>query len=80
WKTPWPNFLTLRQKRGTYLPPEIPATALRPFRIAVRSPNWLGDACMAIEAARAFKTGRPDARLAILAPAKLAGLWRKVPE
>jgi len=78
WKMPHPNFLTATQKRGHYLPPEVPA--LRPFRIVVRSPNWLGDAVMAIPAARAFKTGRPDARLAVLAPEKLAALWSAVPE
>ena len=80
WKTPHPNFLTATQKRGTWLPPGQDSAKLRPFRIVVRSPNWLGDAVMSIRAARAFKLGRPDARLAILAPAKLAALWKSVPE
>ena len=78
WKMPWPNFLTASARRGTFVPPE--AKNLRPFRIVLRSPNWLGDAVMGIQAARSFKTGRPDARLSVLAPAKLAGLWRMVPE
>jgi len=78
WKTPTPNFLTATAKRGVFLPEGGPAP--RPFRIVVRSPNWLGDAVMSIQAARAFKLGRPDARLAILAPEKLAGLWKRVPE
>ncbi|MEI6279303.1 MAG: lipopolysaccharide heptosyltransferase II [Verrucomicrobiae bacterium] len=78
WKTPWPNFLTASAKRGTFIPPAAPP--LRPFRIVLRSPNWLGDAVMCLQAARAFKTGRPDVRLAVLAPVKLAGLWRRVPE
>lgn len=78
WKTPWPNFLTNRAKRGVFVPPgqQVP----KPFRIVVRSSNWLGDAVMSLRTARAFKLGRPDAHLAVLAPAKLAGLWRRVPE
>jgi len=78
WKIPHPNFLTATQKRGTHVPVD-PAT-LRPFRIVVRSPNWLGDAVMSIPAARAFKLGRPDARLAVLAPEKLCDLWKSVSE
>jgi heptosyltransferase II len=78
WKTPHPNFLTVNQKRGTYLPPDRPAASLAPFRIVARSPNWLGDAVMAIPAVRAFKLGRPDARLTVATPAKLAELWRRV--
>ena len=78
WKMPWPNFLTATAKRGTFIPPG--AEPLQPFRIVLRSPNWLGDAVMCIEAARAFKASRPDVRLSVLAPAKLAGLWQKIPE
>jgi len=76
WKTPLPNFLTARAKRGIHLPETEPEPS--PFRIVVRSPNWLGDAVMSIPAVRAFKLGRPDARVTVLAPAKLAGLWRRV--
>ena len=78
WKTPWPNFLTATAKRGTFLLPD--ARPLKPFRIVLRSPNWLGDAVMCLGAARAFKTSRPDVLLSVLAPAKLAGLWKKIPE
>ena len=78
WKIPWPNFLASTARRGVFLPPG--PQALRPFRIVVRSSNWLGDAVMSLQAARAFKHGRPDARLTVLAPAKLAGLWQRVPE
>lgn len=79
WKTPWPNFLTATAKRGTFLPSGDKA-ALKPFRIVLRSPNWLGDAVMCLQAARAFKTSRPDVHLAVLAPEKLTGLWQAVPE
>ena len=76
WKTPAPNFLINGAKRGTYLPDG--ATSVNPFRIVARSPNWLGDAVMSVDAVRAFKYGRPDAHLTVLAPSKLAGFWRRV--
>jgi len=76
WKTPLPNFLINGAKRGIYLPGG--AASVSPFRVVVRSPNWLGDAVMSVDAVRAFKFGRPDAHLAVLTPAKLAGFWRRV--
>ena len=80
WKTPWPYLLIARQKRGIYLPPGIDPLKLHPFRFLIRSPNWLGDAVMSLRAARAFKHGRPDARLAVLAPAKLEAFWKSIAE
>ena len=76
WKTPLPNFLINEAKRGIYQPANESDPA--PFRIVVRSPNWLGDAVMAIPTVRAFKLGRPDACVAVLCPQKLAGLWQRV--
>lgn len=80
WKTPWPHLLLARQKRGIYLPPGTDPSKLHPFRFVIRSPNWLGDAVMSLRAARAFKLGRPDARLAVLTPAKLTAFWNSVTE
>ena len=80
WKLPYPNFLLSEVKRGIYLPSEITTADLQSFNILVRSPNWLGDACMAIPSMRAIKAGRPDLLLTILSPAKLAPLWREIPE
>lgn len=80
WKLPYPNFLLSEVKRGIYLPPELKKSDLQPFHILVRSPNWLGDACMAVPSMRAIKAGRPDLRLTILSSAKLAPLWREIPE
>jgi lipopolysaccharide heptosyltransferase II len=80
WKIPSPNFLTISQRRGTHLPEGCNPENLLPFRVVVRSPNWLGDAVMSANAARAFKLGRPDSRLTILCPGKLAAFWRAVPE
>src|SRR6266404_1171193 len=78
WKTPQPNFLLSHYKRGIYLPPEIPAKNLKPFRILVRAANWLGDSVISVPAVRAIKAGRPDAHLTIAAPEKIASVWKLV--
>ncbi|MFZ4483084.1 MAG: lipopolysaccharide heptosyltransferase II [Chthoniobacterales bacterium] len=78
WKTPH-AFLLGHTRRGIYLPPEMPARALQRFNLLVRSSNWLGDAVMSIPAVEACKAGRPDLKLTVLSPAKLAPLWRRVP-
>ena len=77
WKTPRPNFLLPKYKRGVYLPPD---TALKPFRILIRSSNWLGDSVISAAAVRAIKQGRPDAHLTVAVPAKIASVWKLVPE
>ncbi|MBV9659448.1 MAG: lipopolysaccharide heptosyltransferase II [Verrucomicrobia bacterium] len=78
WKTPKPKFLLADYRRGIVLE-GTSASALKPFRILVRSTNWLGDAVMAIPTVQAISRGRPDARVTVLAPAKLAELWQTVP-
>jgi heptosyltransferase-2 len=78
WKTPRPNFLLNRYKRGIFLPDG--SEKLKPFRILVRSSNWLGDAVMSVPAVRAIKKGRPDAHVTIAAAASLAPMWKLVPE
>jgi len=80
WKLPYPNFLLSEVKRGIYLPPDLKTADLQRFNILVRSPNWLGDACMSVPAMRAIKAGRPDLKLTILSPAKLAAFWREIDE
>ena len=80
WKTPEPNFLLARYKRGVYLPPGISAHNLKSFRILIRSSNWLGDAVMSVPAVRAIKNGRPDARVTVAAPVSIAAMWKLVPE
>jgi lipopolysaccharide heptosyltransferase II len=80
WKTPEPNFLLAHYKRGIYLPPRILAHDLKPFRILIRSSNWLGDAVMSAPAVRAIKNGRPDAHVTIAAPTKIAPMWKLVSE
>jgi heptosyltransferase-2 len=78
WKTPSPRFLLRTYKRGFYFPAE--SEPLQPFRILIRSSNWLGDAVMSVEAVRRIKRGRPDAHVTILAQSKLIEFWRTVPE
>src|SRR5438067_9035824 len=80
WKTPEPNFLLARYKRGVYLPPGISAHDLKSFRILIRSSNWLGDAVMSVPAVRAIKRGRPDVHVTIAAPDKIASMWKLIPE
>ena len=80
WKTPKPNFLLTKYKRGVYLPPNFSPKDLQPFRILVRSSNWLGDAIMSIPAVRAIKAGRPDLHVTVAAPARLALVWKLVPD
>ena len=80
WKTPRPNFLLSRYRRGVYLPPAMSPDQLKPFRILIRTSNWLGDAVMSVPAVGAIKQGRPDARVSILTPEKLAPMWKLLPE
>ncbi len=80
WKTPRPNFLLTRYKRGVYLPKNVSAEKLKPFRILIRSSTWLGDAVMSVPAVRAIKQGRPDAHVTVLAPEKLAPIWKLISE
>jgi lipopolysaccharide heptosyltransferase II len=78
WKTPSPKFLLREYKRGVYVPNN--SGPLKPFRILVRSSNWLGDAVMSTPAVRRLKRGRPDVRLTVLTRSKLADFWRLVAE
>jgi heptosyltransferase-2 len=77
WKTPNPNFLLRRYKRGIFVPPN---ESLKPFRILIRAPNWLGDSVMSVPAVRAIKAGRPDAHITIAAPERMAPVWKLVSE
>jgi lipopolysaccharide heptosyltransferase II len=80
WKTPKPNFLLTHYKRGVYLPPEIPAKDLKPFRILIRASNWLGDSIISVPSVRAIKAGRPDAHITIASPRRIASVWKLVPD
>lgn len=83
WKIPSPEFLlanTKRYKRGIVLPTGMQFSDLKPFRLVIRSSNWLGDAIMTVPAIRAIKHGRPDLHLTILCKEKLTDLWKIIPE
>jgi heptosyltransferase-2 len=73
WKTPRPRFLAIGAKRG------IQSQAVhQPFRLMVRSVNWLGDAVLMAPAVRAMRLGRPDLELTVVCQPKLSGFWRTV--
>lgn len=77
WKTPNPRFLLSNYRRGIWAgDPEN----LKPYRVIVRSPNPLGDACMAVPAIRALKKGRPDLELTIHCRENLLSFWQEVSE
>ena len=57
-----------------------PPPTLQPFRILIRSSNWLGDAVMTVPALRSIKHGRPDAHITVLVPSKLADVYKLIPE
>ncbi len=80
WKTPQPNFLLTRYKRGVYLPPNVSPQDLPPFRILIRTSNWLGDAAISVPAIRAIKNGRLDAHITVAAPSKIVAMWKLIPE
>jgi len=80
WKTPQPNFLLAQYKRGIHLPAGVSRSDLKPFRILIRSSNWLGDAVMSVPAVRAIKHGRPDAQVTIAAPEKITPMWKLISE
>jgi heptosyltransferase-2 len=48
-------------------------------RILVRGVNWLGDAVLSVPALQRLREGKPGARITLLAPEKLAGLWQGQP-
>src|SRR5438876_970418 len=80
WKTPQPNFLLARYKRGIHLPAGVSPNDLKPFRVLIRSSNWLGDAVMSVPAIRAIKHGRPDAHVTLATPVKIAPMWKLIAE
>ncbi|MGI8891037.1 MAG: glycosyltransferase family 9 protein, partial [Chthoniobacterales bacterium] len=80
WKTPRPNWLLGKYKRGLYIPESLGTENLKPFRILIRASNWLGDSVISIPAVRAIKRGRPDAQVTVMTPEKIAAVWRLVPE
>ena len=80
WKTPDPDFLLSGYRRGIRYAEGYDLKQLQPFRVLLRSPNWLGDACMVLPAVRALKAGRPDLSITVLAPDKLGDFWSSMPE
>jgi heptosyltransferase-2 len=59
--------------------PPAASPSAAPENILVRGVNWLGDAVMSVPALQRLREAKPDARLTMLAPEKLAGLWEGQP-
>lgn len=59
-------------------PPAAPNAAASE-KILVRGVNWLGDAVMSVPALQRLREAKPGARISLLAPEKLAGLWERQP-
>src|SRR5256885_14614978 len=78
WKTPRPNFLLARYKRDAFVRKD--SKHLQLFRILIRSSNCLGAAVINFPAVRAIKNGRPDAHVTVVAPEKIAAIWKLIPE
>jgi heptosyltransferase-2 len=62
-------------KSGTVISPAFDLSG----PLVVRSPNWLGDAIMALPAVRNLKAALGPGILAVAAPEKLAALWQACP-
>ncbi len=50
-----------------------------PYKLLVRSPNWLGDCVLAMPAMRELRRFRPNAHISVLAKKSVADLWRMCP-
>ena len=50
-----------------------------PYKILVRSPNWLGDCVLAMPALRELRKYRPNAMISVLAKKSVADLWKMCP-
>lgn len=50
-----------------------------PYKLLVRSPNWLGDCVLAMPAMRELRKYRPNAKIYVLAKKSVADVWRMCP-
>jgi len=50
-----------------------------PYKLLVRSPNWLGDCVLAMPAMRELRRFRPNAHISVLAKKSVADVWRMCP-
>jgi len=76
WKSTPRAVLSTGPRLKLFVPEDVPLEKLTTFRLAVWSPNPLGDACMSLPAVRALKKGRPDMHLTVCCRENLAPMWR----
>lgn len=80
WYPPTKRLLPSRMAWPVYHPPQRADRKIRAIRVLVRTPDTLQEACLAVPAVRALKKGRPDVRVTVLTPTRLAPLWDKLDE
>ncbi len=80
WRAPVSRILWSRRREKIVLPAGERPESLAPFRVAVRAPNRIREACMAIPAVRALKRGRRDASITVFGPGSAEPLWTAVQE
>ena len=80
WYPPVNRLLPSRFNWDLALSAEQSVEALAPFRILVRVPDEVREACLAVPAVRAIKRGRPDVHLTVLTAAAMVPFWELVEE
>ncbi|HUF61353.1 MAG TPA: glycosyltransferase family 9 protein [Verrucomicrobiales bacterium] len=80
WRPPVSRVLWSRRREKIVLPAGERPESLAPFRVAVRVPGAIREACMAIPAVRALKRGRRDTAITVFGPGPAEPLWKAVQE
>lgn len=75
WHPPIQRLLPSRLAWHAASPPENALESIKPFRLLVRVPDSVREACLAIPAVRALKRGRPDVHLTVLTPSAMHPFW-----
>lgn len=78
WYPPVNRLLPSRFDWELALSAEQSVEGLAPFRVLVRVPDDVREACLAVPAVRAIKRGRPDVYLTVLTTASMEPFWNLV--
>lgn len=76
WKPLRPHFLFARNQRRVFTPPDLPVAELDPFRILIVPPTSREECAALLPTLRAIRKGRPDNRIALLAPSSGLKSWQ----
>ena len=80
WRPMRQHLLWKRRGDQTVVPKGTSASEVLGYRILVKPPSDVREACFSIPAVRAIQSGRPDAQVTVLCPAEQRTLWEKVTE